>query len=344
MAVEPMTMPGHDMEMTTLGRSGIRVSRLWLGAMTFGGTTDEAEAERIIGVARDAGVNAIDTANVYTGGSSERITGRLIASDRARWIVATKAGAVAGPDPNQRGLSRRHLIAACEGSLTRLGTDWIDVYYWHTEDAHTPLEESIAAMGDLIRAGKIRHFALSNQRAWRMARVAELCRAMGVPPPVAVQPPYSAVTRGAEVEVIPCANHYGMGVVAYSPLARGVLTAKYRDGVATESRAGRSDKRIMETEFRPESIAIATTFAEHAKATGRDPTTFAIRWVLANRFVTGVIGGPRTVEQWQAYLRAVGAPWSEADERLVNAHVAPGHASTPGYTDPAYPVTGRSAA
>jgi aryl-alcohol dehydrogenase-like predicted oxidoreductase len=343
MTVEPQPAPSHGMEMAQLGGSGIRVSRLWLGAMTFGGVTAETEATRIVGLAREGGVNAIDTADVYTGGESERITGRLIAQDRSRWIVATKAGAAAGPDPNDRGLSRRHLIAACEDSLRRLGTDWIDVHYWHTEDHTTPLEESIATMGDLIRSGKIRYFALSNHRAWRMARVAELCRAMGVPPPVAVQPPYSAVTRGAEVEVIPCANHYGMGVVAYSPLARGVLTGKYRDGMGTDSRASRADKRMMETEFRPESIAVATRLAEHAEATGRTPTAFAISWALANRLVTGVIGGPRDLAQWRAYMDAASVPWSAADEALANALVPPGHASTPGYTDPAYPVLGRKA-
>ena len=341
MAMTPQTVQSGATEMSQLGASGLRVSRLWLGAMTFGGATDEQEAGRIVDLARESGVNAIDTADVYAGGASEAITGRLISRDRGRWIVATKAGAAAGPDPNERGLSRRHLISACEGSLTRLGTDWIDVYYWHTEDHVTPLEESISAMGDLIRTGKIRYFALSNHRAWRIARVVEMCRAMGVPPPVAVQPPYSAVTRGIEVEVIPCANHYGLGVVAYSPLARGVLTGKYRAGTVPESRASRADKRLMETEFRPESIAIATRLADHAEATGRTPTAFAIRWALANRLIAGVIAGPRDLVQWRAYVDVAGATWGEADEALVNSLVPPGHASTPGYTDPAYPVAGR---
>jgi aryl-alcohol dehydrogenase-like predicted oxidoreductase len=343
MAVSPQLMRENTMEYVQLGASGVRVSRIWLGAMTFGAATNEAEAAAIVDLAREAGVNAIDTADVYAGGASEEITGRLTTADRNRWIIATKAGASAGPDPNQRGLSRRHLIEACEGSLKRLGTDWIDLYYCHTEDSTTPVEETIAAMGDLIRAGKIRYFGLSNHRAWRMARIAELCRTMGVPPPVAIQPPYSAVTRGIEVEVIPCAAHYGMGVIAYSPLARGVLTGKYQTATPPEpdSRVGRADKRMLETEFRPESIRVAERLAAHARETGRNPTAFAIRWALANKLVTGVIGGPRDLAQWRAYLKAPGCSWSADDEALVDALVPPGHASTPGYTDPAYPVRGR---
>lgn len=331
------------MDYVQLGASGVRVSRLWLGTMTFGGVTDESEAGRILDLAREANVNALDTADVYTGGDSERMTGRLIAKDRSRWIVATKVGAVNGADPNRRGLSRRRLIEACDESLARLGTGWIDVYYCHTEDHTTPLEETISTMGDLIRQGKIRYFALSNHRAWRMAKIAELCKAMGVPLPVAIQPPYSAVTRGIEVEIIPCAVHYGMGVIAYSPLARGVLSGKYRPGETPDvnSRAGRADKRLMETEFRPESIAVAETLAAHARATNRSPTAFAIRWALANSLICGVIAGPRSLEQWRDYIEAFNVPWTAEDEALVDSLVAPGHASTPGYTDPAYPVVGR---
>ena len=331
------------MQSVSVGTSGLKATRLWLGTMMFGLRTEEKDAARIVDAARDAGVNALDTADAYSTGESEKIVGRLIGKDRARWVLATKVANPMGTDPNRAGLSRRWIMQGADESLARLGTDWIDLYYLHKEDPTTPLEETVRAIGDLIRAGKIRYFGVSNYRAWRMARIAELCRQMNVPPPIAVQPPYSAVTRGIETEVIPCANHYGMGVICYSPLARGVLSGKYAPNGTPEadSRAARADKRLMETEFRAESFEIAEKLARHAADTGRTPVEFAIRWALANRLVTGVIAGPRTLEQWQAYIRAVGVSWSQADEDLVNSLVAPGHASTHGYTDPAYPVAGR---
>lgn len=326
-----------------LGNSGLRVSRLWLGTMMFGLRTETAEAERIVDAAREVGLNAIDTADTYSKGVSETITGALIGRDRARWVLATKVYNRMGDEPNQAGLSRRWIIEECEHSLRRLGTDWIDLYYLHKDDYDTPLEETVAAIGDLIRAGKIRYFGLSNFRAWRMARVAELCDRMGVPRPIAVQPPYSAVTRGIEVEVLPCAAAYGMGPVVYSPLSRGVLTGKYRADATPEagSRAARNDERLMQTEFRPESLAIAETLRRRAEATGRSAVDFAIGWVLANKLVSGVIAGPRTLDQWQDYIKAARAPFSAEDEALVDSLVRPGHASTHGYTDPQYPVTGR---
>ena len=329
------------MQTVRLGASGLHVTRLWLGAMMFGQGADAAEAGRITAMAREAGVNAVDTADVYASGESERVTGRLIGADRARWVLATKVSA--GTEPNRSGSSRRWMMMAAEDSLRRLGTDWIDLYYLHRDDTETPLEETVGAMGDLIRAGKVRYFGLSNFRAWRMARVAELCRAMNVPPPVAVQPPYSAMTRAIETEIIPCAQAYGMGVVCYSPLARGVMTAKYTAGAPPDpdSRAGRADKRMMETEFRPESLAAAARLRAHAEATGRSAVGFALAWVLANQGVSGVIAGPRTAEQMKSYLDALGAEHRAEDEALVNSLVPAGGTSSHFFTDPAYPVTGR---
>lgn len=326
-----------------LGNSGLKVPRLWLGTMMFGHRTSEAEATRMVDAAREAGLNAIDTADSYTDGVSEAMVGRLIAKDRGRWVLATKVYNRMGHAPNQQGLSRRWIIEECDHSLSRLHTHWIDVYYLHKDDPETPLEETIGTIGDLIRAGKIRYFGLSNFRAWRMARVAELCDRMGVPRPIAVQPPYSAVTRGIETEVLPCAEAYGMGVVCYSPLARGVLTGKYAAGTtpAEDSRAARNDPRLMQTEFRKESFDIAAAFKAHAEASGRTATDFAIGWVLANALVSGVIAGPRTLKHWQDYIRALDQPFTAEDEALVSTLVAPGHASTHGYTDPSYPVTGR---
>ena len=327
-----------------LGASGLKVSKLWLGAMMFGDQTDAAEAASIVAAARDAGVNAIDTADAYADGASERITGQLIAADRARWIVATKLANPMGPGPNDRGLSRRHILAAVDASLSRLGTEWIDVLYLHREDATTPLEETLAAVATLVERGKVLHFGLSNFRAWRVARVAEMCRAMGIAPPIACQPPYNAMTRQIETELLPCcAHYYGLGVVAYSPLARGVLSGKYRPGAAPPegSRAARKDMRIMQTEFRPESLELAHRMAEHARGRGLTPTQLALGWVWNNALVNGVIGGPKTLVQWQDYLDALATPFGAEDEAFVSGLVVPGHSSTPGFNDPQYPLTGR---
>ncbi|MDQ6680429.1 MAG: aldo/keto reductase, partial [Pseudomonadota bacterium] len=289
------------------------------------------------------GVNAIDTANAYAGGESERITGRLICDDRDHWILATKLANPMGPGPNDRGLSRRHMLQAVDVSLTRLGTDWIDVLYLHREDETTPLEETLAAMAHLVERGKVHHFGLSNFRAWRVARIAEMCLAMGIAPPIVCQPPYNAMSRGIETELLPCCAHYRIGVVAYSPLARGVLSGKYAPGATPPegSRAARHDKRIMQTEFRPESLALARQMAERAAERGLTPTQFALGWVWNNRLVHGVIAGPKTLAQWQGYVDAWGMPFSAEDEAFVDRLVVAGHASTPHYTDPQYPVTGR---
>lgn len=326
-----------------LGASGLRVPRLWLGAMMFGDQTGEAEAREIVAATRDAGLNAIDVADVYAGGESERLVGRLIAADRERWIVASKVANPIGTEPNDRGLSRRWLLAEVDNSLRRLGTDWIDLWYMHRDDEVTPIEETVSTVGRLIELGKIRYWGVSNFRAWRIARVVETARRMGVPPPIACQPPYSAVTRLIETELLPCCAHYGVGVVAYSPLARGVLSGKYVPGAEAEAgtRAGRGDRRILQTEFRPESLEVAQRIKAHALSRGLSPTQFAIAWALNNQFVNGVIGGPRTLEQWRDYIAALDVRLTAEDEAFVDAQVPPGYASTHGYNDPVYPITGR---
>lgn len=326
-----------------LGHSGLKVSPLWLGTMMFGDQTPPAEAANIVAATREAGLNALDTADIYAKGESERILGRLIKEDRSRWVLATKVANAMSEEPNDRGTTRRWMLSAVEASLRRLDTDWIDLYYLHRDDETTPMEETVYTMGQLIQQGKVLHWGLSNFRAWRLARMVELARQMGVPQPIALQPPYSAVTRGIEVELLPACAHYGLGAVTYSPLARGVLTGKYKAGAAPpqDSRAARADRRLMQTEWRPESIALAEAFAEHAKSRGISPTHLAVAWVLRNRLVQGVIGGPRTLAQWQDYLAAMSVQASAEDEAWVDARVPPGHASTFGYTDPIYPVTGR---
>ena len=335
----PARPPDHH----PLGASGLKVPRLWLGTMLFGEQTPEAEAAALLEATRAAGLNALDTADVYTGGESERIVGRLVRAERERWIIASKAANPVGSDPNDRGASRRWLTRAVDASLKRLGTDLIDLYYLHRDDETTPVEEVVSTMALLIERGKILYWGLSNFRAWRVARLVETARRMAVPQPVACQPPYSLVTRGVEAELLPACAHFGVGVISYSPLARGVLSGKY-DGSArppADSRAARNDKRLMQTEWRPESLQLAQEFKSHAAARGVTPTQLAIAWVLNNRFVSGVIGGPRTLAQWRDYLAALEVRITVEDEAWVDARVPPGHASTAAYTDPIYPVTGR---
>jgi aryl-alcohol dehydrogenase-like predicted oxidoreductase len=319
------------------------VSPLCLGTMMFGDATDEATATRIIAHAADHGVNFIDTADVYNGGRSEEITGRAIAARRDHWILATKIANPTGPGPGDRGLSRRRCLLAAEASLRRLGVEAIDILYLHKEDHATPLAETVGAIADLLRAGKIRYFGLSNYRAWRVAEICRLSDELGIGRPVVSQPYYNALNRMPEVEHLPACAHYGLGVVPYSPLARGVLTGKYAPGAAPEagSRAGRADKRMMETEWRPESLAIAQTLRAHAEARGTTAGRFAVAWVLNNRLVTGAIAGPRTEAQWADYLGALDYRFTAEDEALVDSLVPAGHPSTPGYNDPAYPLEGR---
>jgi aryl-alcohol dehydrogenase-like predicted oxidoreductase len=331
------------MQTRKLGRSGLKVSPLCLGTMLFGAQTDEATSNRIIARAKEAGINFIDTADAYNAGVSEEIVGRAIKPERETWILATKMANPMGERPNDRGLSRCRIMLACEASLRRLGSAWIDVMYLHKEDHDTPLGETVGAMADLIRAGKIRYFGLSNYRGWRVAEICHLCDQLGIGRPVVSQPYYNAMNRMPEVEHLPACGHYGLGVVPYSPLARGVLTGKYDPDAppAEGTRAGRQDARMMQTEWRKESLVIARTLKRHAEARGITATQFALAWLLNNRLITGAVAGPRTVEQLESYLPALDYRFTAEDEALVDSLVPPGHPSTPGYNDPAYPLEGR---
>jgi aryl-alcohol dehydrogenase-like predicted oxidoreductase len=331
------------MEYRKLGASGLKVSPLCLGTMMFGGPTSESDAARIVAHAKAAGINFLDTANVYNDGGSEEVVGRIIRSTRSWWVVATKIANAMGKGPNDRGLSRRHCFDAVEACLTRLGVDVIDILYLHKEDHATPLAETVRALADLVGQGKILHFGLSNYRSWRIAEICRLCDEMGIDRPIVSQPLYNLLNRQAEVEQLPVCAHYGLGVASYSPLARGVLTGKYatQAAPAADTRAGRADKRLMETEFRPESLQIAQVVATHAQARGITPGQFAIAWLLNNRLVTSPITGPRTMEQWVEYLGALDYRFTTEDEALVDGLVTAGHPSTPGYNDPAYPIEGR---
>ncbi|TDG06412.1 aldo/keto reductase [Paraburkholderia guartelaensis] len=340
------------MDYRQLGHSGLKISTLTLGTMMFGGQTDDATAERIIGAAQEQGVNSIDTADVYHQGESERVVGRHIARQRDRWVLATKFGNPVGNpsdsasgsrDINAAGASRKHVIRAVEASLARLNTDYLDLVYLHREDHHTPVEETVRALGDLIAAGKLRHYGLSNHRAWRIAEFSRVADLLGVSRPVASQPLYNLANRQVEAEQLSAAWHYGLGVISYSPLARGVLTGKYEPGAqpGADTRAGRQDRRLSETEWRAETIELARRVEAHAKERNLSAAQFALAWVLNSRYITSAIAGPRTEAQWRDYLPALQYRLDEDDEAFVDSLVASGHPSTPGFNDPGHPFFGR---
>jgi aryl-alcohol dehydrogenase-like predicted oxidoreductase len=328
-----------------LGASALKVSPLTLGTMMFGDATDEEQSHRIIASARERGINSIDTADVYNGGKSEEVVGRALKADRDKWVLATKLANAGGPGPNERGLSRKWIFQSVEASLRRLGTDYLDIVYMHREIADTPLSEAVRALGDLVRQGKIRYIGVSNFKGWRIAEVAHLCDQFGIDRPAASQPLYNLVSRAAENEQLAAAAHYGLGVISYSPLARGILTGKYLPDTAppADSRVARNDRRIQQTEWRPESLEIAQKIKAHAEARGTTAADFSLAWVLNNQMVSSAIVGPRTMEHWEAYLRALDVTLTAEDEAFVDSLVAPGHHSTHGFIDPTYPVEGRIA-
>ena len=327
-----------------LGRSGLQVSALTLGSMMFGEQTSTEDSLRIIDKAWDQGVNFIDTADVYNAGRSEEIVGEGIARHRHDWVLATKVGyGPADGVPNRSGLSRKHIFNAIEASLTRLGTDYLDIYYLHREDHATPLDITVSAIGELLRQGKIRDWGVSNFRGWRIAEICNLAERLGVPKPVVSQPLYNIVNRQVETEQLATAAFHGLGVVPFSPLARGVLSGKYAPNAEPEagSRAARQDKRILEVEWRAESLAIAQKIQAYTQAKGVGIVEFAIAWVLNNQSVSSAIVGPRTEAQWDTYGGALEVKISAEDEAFIDSLVTPGHPSTHGFNDVAHFVSGR---
>jgi aryl-alcohol dehydrogenase-like predicted oxidoreductase len=327
-----------------LGRSPLRVSALCLGTMMFADQTDAREAGAILADAREQGVNFIDTADVYSKGGSESLLGELLAGTRDDWILASKLGNRMGDGQNELGYSRFWMLREVEASLKRLRTDRIDILYLHRDYEDMDLEEGLRAIDTMIRDGKLRYWGLSNFRGWRIAEAVRLARELNMPGPSVCQPYYNLLNRMPEVEILPACANYGLGVVPYSPIARGVLSGKYAPGQApaADSRAGRGDKRMHQTEFREESLRIAQQLQEHVASRGITLAQFATAWVLAHRAVSSVIAGPRTLSQWQAYAPALEVKLTAEDEALVDSLVAPGHPSTPGYTDPGYPLQRRT--
>ena len=334
------------MQYRNLGNSNLKVSALCLGTMMFGDRTDQPEAASIVANAHEHGVNFIDTADVYTTGASETMVGELLHAKRNDWVLATKLGNKMSARVNEGHYSRSWMMREVEDSLRRLQTEFVDIYYLHRDYPDMNLEEPLRALDSMLRVGKIRYWGVSNFRGWRIAEAVRIAAGIGMPGPVVCQPYYNLLNRMPEVEILPACRHYGIGVASYSPIARGVLAGKYAPGAKpdAESRVGRADKRIMETEFREESLVIAQKLKAHAESKGITPAQFATAWVLANPIISSVIAGPRTLTQWESYFGALDYVFTPADEALVDSLVKSGHPSTPGYNDPAYPLNGRPVA
>jgi len=334
-------MTAAQLEKTRLGARGPEVSRLCLGAMMFGDQTDEGEAVEMIARYGEASGNFIDTADQYAGGASERVIGRAIAGQRDRWVIASKGGNSVTGVPDSGGLSPLWLRQAIDQTLDRLGTDRIDLYYLHLDDEATPLEETVGAIGEMLAAGKIAGWGFSNFRAWKIAEMIRIADSLGIARPIAAQPYYHALYRLIEIDYLPACAHFGIGVVPYSPLARGLLTGKYNEGTPEGSRAARGDTRMMETEFRPEAIEAARNIARYVEPSGRPMGGFALSWVLANRLISGVVIGPKTMTQLEDYLTLARTPYTAEDEAFMNQLIPSGSAAGYAYSDPRYPYRGR---
>ena len=334
------------MPLVQLGRSGLRVSRLCLGAMMFGGRTDEVDSSRIVDRAIEAGINFIDTADAYNGGRSEEILGRALKDRRNRIVLASKVGNPIGEGPNERGLSPAWMLHQVPRILDRLGTDRLDILYLHKEDPRTPLEETVRGLESLVRRGMVRHIGVSNHKSWRVAQLVRYCEQAGIGRPVVCQPLYHALNRSIEGELLPACADMDLAVFPYSPIARGVLTGKYAPGAAApkDTRAGTGDTRILQTEFHPDTLAAAARLAGHASARGVDLGVLALAFVLANPMVAGAVVGPRTMQQLESYLTALAVEWTDDDEAAFEAVVPAGSTAIRHFVDPAYPIEGRPVA
>lgn len=310
----------------------------------FGLRTDEAESIEIIHQAHDLGINFVDTADMYAGGESERILGKAIADRRDDFVIATKGSQPMGQGPNDRGGSRLYLTRALESSLKRMSLEYVDVYYLHAPDYATPIDETLRAMDDMVRSGKTRYIACSNVRAWRLCEALWTSERQQLERFSCVQPLYNLVNRDVEVELLPLCKEHGIGVVSYSPLARGILTGKYRAGEtpAEGTRASHQDARMLQAEWRDSSLDISQQVREYSEAKGWRPSQFALAWVLANPTLTSVIVGPRTREQFADNVACLDVSLSSEDEAFVDALVPPGEHSGRGFQDTAYPITGRA--
>jgi aryl-alcohol dehydrogenase-like predicted oxidoreductase len=331
------------MEYRTLGRTGVEVSPLCLGAMMFGawGNPDHEDSIRIIHEALDAGINFIDTADVYSAGESEEIVAKALAGRRDRVVLATKFHGQMGGGPNRRGNSRRWIVQEVEASLRRLGTDWIDLYQVHRPEPSTDIDETLGALTDLVRAGKIRYFGSSTFPAHELVEAQWASERRGRERFVSEQPPYSMLVRGIERDVLPVCQSYGIGVIPWSPLAGGWLSGRYRKGqeLPQSTRFDRIPWRYdMSIPGNQQKLEAADALAQLAEAAGLELIHLAIAFVIRHPAVTSAIIGPRTAEHLRSQLGAVDVSLPDDLLDRIDEIVPPGTNFNPadaGYTPPA---------
>lgn len=291
------------MHYNLLGKTGVLVSELCFGTMTFGSEADEAESTRMFHRCRDIGINFFDCANNYSDGRAERILGKLIQPCRDEVVITSKVSQRVGKDVNALGSSRRHIMYAIEQSLTRLQTDRIDLYFIHHFDPLTPMEETLRAFDDLVRQGKVLYLGVSNWAAWQIAKALGISEKNALARFECIEPMYNLLKRQAEVEILPLARSERLGVIPYSPLAAGLLSGKYTDGTATGRIVEKQQyaKRYSSSRYHE----IAQHFAQYAHELGMKPSTLALRWVMANPDVTAPIIGARSLSQLEESLGAL---------------------------------------
>ncbi len=319
------------MEYRSLGRTGVMVSPLCLGAMNFGGPTSEADSIRIIDRSLDAGINFIDTANVYNKGESERIVGRALQQNgkRDQVVLATKVHGKMGDGPNDQGTSRFHILKACEDSLRRLQTDHIDLYQLHRPSLTTPQDETLRAFEDLVRAGKVRYIGCSTHPAWMVMEALATSERLGIVRYISEQPPYNLVDRRIENELVPLAQKHGLALIPWSPLAGGILAGRYANGqdFPDDSRAGRAGGQGMFVErISPAALEVAQKLAEHARQRDLTSSQLALLWCKDQPGITAPIIGPRTLDQLEDQLKVLELTLSDEDRAFCDALVHPGNA------------------
>jgi aryl-alcohol dehydrogenase-like predicted oxidoreductase len=314
------------MQYRNLGRTGVKVSELCLGTMMFGRRTNERDSIEIIEHALDAGINFVDTANAYSLGESERIVGKALAEagKRASTVLATKVFFHMDPaDPNTRGLSRRNIVDACEASLRRLGTDWIDLYQLHRPQSDIPIDETLRALDDLIRAGKVRYIGTSMFPGWKIVESLWAAKELGLNRFVSEQCTYHMLDRTAEREVLPAAQSFGIAVIPWGPLCGGLLTGKYsREDASAEGR-WHGGKDNFDRPVTPGAWDFIAAHTAHARDKGCTPSQLALAWNASRPGITAPIIGPRTLEQLVDNLGATGVALSDEDVARIDAAASP---------------------
>lgn len=316
------------MKYKVLGNTGVLVSELCGGTMSFGGEADEKESSQIFSRYRDAGINFFDCANAYSGGRSEEILGRLIEGCRDELIIATKATNRVGPDVNAIGSSRRHIVIEVEKSLKRLRTDRIDLFFIHIFDDLTPIDETLRVLDDLVRQGKILYIGVSNWAAWQVAKALGISAKENLARFECIQPMYNLVKRQAEVELLPMSLSENLGVITYSPMAAGLLSGKYT-GVKEQSPGRLTEKEQYKKRYsNPVYYEIAERFVDFAEKIGINPVTLSIAWVLSHPAVTAPIIGSRNADQLEPLLAAVEYDMSPDMREQISGLSAPPSSAT----------------